>query len=214
MCHRSALLYSLIAFKIAFLLYYSPGHYSNATSYIKIVWYLQLWQPCFWIMQAQTDKNESRVIIGFCAGMPTYFCSMMEFFSLVVSFTSRPILQLSAEMLLENLFQKTVGFMFSYHDTFIVFKVFSSLLYLGCLRDLEVDRQVGHHQQARGVNITHAKCGINAEEAVYLVKFHQGQVTQQLQTCPRWPWGTRWRFEDLGSVSLVGKPRMWSELQL
>lgn len=81
-------------------------------------------------------------------------------------------------------FGKTVGSLYSYSEAFIVSKVFSNLLCLGCLGDLKVDDRVGHHQQARGVNITHAKCSINAKEAVYLVKFHQGQVTQQLQICP------------------------------
>lgn len=113
-------------------------------------------------------KGHSRILCWDQA----YFCSMMEFFNSAVSFAHHPCLQLSVEVFPEYLFWETGGFIFPYSDSFIVPKVVSSQSCLSCLRDLKVDHEVGHHQQARGVNITHAKCGINAKEAVYLVKFH------------------------------------------
>lgn len=100
----------------------------------------------FQIMQTQTDKGKSKVIVDFCAVMQVYFCSTIEFLTSMGCLLIIPATSQQERCSLNTYLGKTVGFMFSYSDAFIISIVFANQVCLGCLKDLKVDHEVGHHQ--------------------------------------------------------------------
>ena len=73
-------------------------------------------------MQTQTDKDISRVLVEFCVGLQTYFCSMMEFFAppgIICSLTQAPSISIGVPQIL-ILEDRSVPLMFSRSDGFMV----------------------------------------------------------------------------------------------